>query len=69
MDISTFVFFILHLSHAFHTLLCLTSPILCDEWLSGGVVGWWCPDDFDDLWLLCTADLDEDRDLELPLTW
>lgn len=38
----TFVFFILHLSHAFHTLLCLASAIECVDWLSDGIGEWIC---------------------------
>jgi hypothetical protein len=38
----TFVFFILHLSHAFHTLLCLASAIDCVDWLSDGIGEWTC---------------------------
>lgn len=38
----TFVFFILHLSHAFHTLLCLASAIECVDWLSDGIGEWMC---------------------------
>lgn len=37
----TFVFFIRHLSQAFHTLLCLPSGIECAEWLSVGDMGEW----------------------------
>ena len=40
---STFVFFMRHLSQAFHTLLCLPSP--CCEWLSRAGEGGW-------LWVL-----------------
>lgn len=35
----TLVFFILHLSHAFHTLLCLPSVTECAEWLLSGDIG------------------------------